>query len=559
MIDRLHYTLSADAAKTLAAAVRLLACAFACVVLIGCAKIAENAAPPLTSSHGVLRIGSFEDLDSLNPVLSDELFVTGICQFVYSGLIDYDDRGLPVPDVALALPTQANGLISRDGRRITYHLRRGVLFSDGVPLTSADVKFTYDQIMNMRNNVPYRQPYDDVTAIETPDPYTLIVHLKEPSAPFVGTFMHNGIVGAIVPKHLLGSLADLNHASFNNHPVGSGPFIVKSWQPGALLDLVANPRYWRGPPRLREIQFEIIPNQNTLLTLVRSGGIDLYFDAPESQAAALSQAPGYRVTAVANMNYEHIAFNCARPPFDDRRVRRAMAFAIDWQRLQHSAYHGIGHPGMTDISPLSWAYDPSIQDYPHDPAQARVLLDQAGWVPGPDGVRSKNGMRLSVTIASVTGVSTRAAVEALIQSDLRSIGVEVLVHNYPANLLFAPLGANGVLASGKFDLALYGWSYTVPDPDDTSTLGPGSVPPNGVNYAFYVDTRLGGWQREARMSYDIATRKRSYAMIQRRIHDEVPIYTIIWRANVDAVNIRMRNFKPAPAISDFWNSYEWEI
>ncbi len=559
MIGRLHYRISANAAKSLAAARQLLACAALCGTVIGCAKITESAAPPQTSAHGVLRIGSFEDLDSLNPVLSDELFVTGVCQFVYSGLIDYDDRGLPVPDVALAVPTQANGLISRDGRRITYHLRRGVLFSDGVPLTSADVKFTYDQIMNMRNNVPYRQPYDDVTAIDTPDPYTVIVHLKEPSAPFVGTFMHNGIVGAIVPKHLLGSLADLNHAAFNNHPVGSGPFIVKSWQPGSVLDLVANPRYWRGPPRLREIQFEIIPNQNTLLTLVRSGGIDLYFQAPESQAAALAQAPGYHVTAVANMNYEHIAFNCARPPFDDLRVRRAMAFAIDWRRLQHSAYHGIGHPGMTDISPLSWAYDPSIHDYPHDPAQARALLDQAGWVSGPDGVRTKNGTRFSVTIASVTGVSTRAAVEALIQSDLRGVGVEVLVHNYPANLLFAPLGANGILASGKFDLALYGWSYTVPDPDDTSTLGPGSLPPNGVNYAFYVDARLGEWQRDARTSYDVSTRERYYAMIQRRIHDEVPIYTIVWRANVNAVTDRLRNFKPAPAISDFWNSYEWEI
>jgi peptide/nickel transport system substrate-binding protein len=527
--------------------------------LIGCAKIAENAAPSQGSSNGVLRIGSFEDLDSLNPVLSDELFVTGVCQFVYSGLIDYDDHGNPIPDVALAVPTQANGLISRDGRRITYHLRHGVMFSDGVPLTSADVKFTYDAIMNPNNNVPYRQPYDDVTSIETPDPYTLIVHLKEPSAPFVGTFMHNGIVGAIVPKHLLGSLADLNHAAFNNHPVGSGPFIVESWQPGSMLDLVANPHYWRGPPRLREIQFQIIPNQNTLLTLVRSGGVDLYFDAPESQAAALAQAPGYHVTAVPNMNYEHIAFNCSRPPFDDRRVRQAMAFAIDWQRLQHSAYHAIGHAGMTDISPLSWAFDPSIHDYPHDPAQARALLDRAGWVVGSDGVRIKNGVRLSVTIASVTGVSTRAAVEALIQSDLRSVGVEVFVHNYPANLLFAPLGANGVLATGKFDLALYGWSYTVPDPDDTATLGPGSLPPNGVNYAFYVDPTLGEWQRDARTSYDISVRKRYYSMIQRRIHDEVPIYTIIWRANVDAVSDRMRNFKPAPAISDFWNSYEWDI
>ncbi|HKW45413.1 MAG TPA: ABC transporter substrate-binding protein, partial [Candidatus Eremiobacteraceae bacterium] len=347
MTDRLHYLVSAASAKSLAACFQMLVLAGFCAAQFGCVKVSESTAVSGAQSHGVLRIGSYEDLDSLNPVLSDELFVTGICQFIYSGLIDYDNRGLPVPDAALAVPTKVNGLISRDGQTITYHLRHGILFSDGVPLTSADVKFTYEQIMNPANNVPYRQPYDQVRSIDTPDPYTVVVHLKEPSAPFVGTFMHNGIVGAIVPKHLLGSLADLNHASFNNHPVGSGPFIVKSWQPGSLLDLTANPHYWRGPPRLHEIQFEIIPNQNTLLTLVRSGGIDLYFSAPESQAQALDAAQGFHVTAVPNMNYEHIAFNCSRPPFDDVRVRRAMAYAIDWRRLQHNAYRGIGHAGMT--------------------------------------------------------------------------------------------------------------------------------------------------------------------------------------------------------------------
>jgi ABC-type transport system substrate-binding protein len=174
-------------------------------------------------------------------------------------------------------------------------------------------------------------------------------------------------------------------------------------------------------------------------------------------------------------------------------------------------------------------------------------------------VRVKNGERLSVTFVSVTGVTTRSDVQQLVQVDLGAVGVDVQVRNYPANLLFATLGANGVLASGKFDMALYGWSYTIPDPDDTSTLGPESLPSNGVNYAFYVDRELGAWQRAARTSYDLNVRKRYYAKIQQRIHDEVPIYTIVWRANVDAISDRMRNFKPAPAISDFWNSYEWDI
>jgi peptide/nickel transport system substrate-binding protein len=250
MTDRLLYHISVPRRKTLTAALRLFVCLLACSSMAGCVKVGENVGGPTSSTSGVLRIGSSEDLDSLNPVLSDELFVTDVCQFIYSGLIDYDDRGQAVPDVALAIPTQANGLISRDGRIVTYHLRHGVKFSDGVALTSADVKFTYDQIMNPRNNVPYRQPYDDVTAIDTPDPYTVVVHLNEPSAPFVGTFMHNGIVGSIMPKHLLDTFTDLDHVDFNNHPVGSGPFVVKSWQPGSLLDLTANPLYWRGPPRL---------------------------------------------------------------------------------------------------------------------------------------------------------------------------------------------------------------------------------------------------------------------------------------------------------------------
>ena len=559
MTDRLHSLVSATRERSLGATRRLLVCVAVAALVSGCTKVTENVAEPAIATSGVLRVGSYEDLDSLNPVLSNELFVTSVCQFIYSGLIDYDDHGAPVPDVALEVPTLANGLISRDGRRITYRLRHGVLFSDGVPLTSADVKYTYDQIMNPRNNVPYRQPYDEVSSIDTPDPYTVVVHLREPSAPFVGTFMHNGVVGSILPKHLLASLGDLNHADFNNHPVGSGPFVVKAWQPGSLLDLAANPRYWRGLPKLREIKFEIIPNQNTLLTLVRSGAIDLYFDAPETQAAALKAAAGYHVTAVPTMDYEHIAFNCARPPFDDAVVRRAIAYAIDWRRLQRDAYEGIGHEGMTDVSPLSWAYDPTVRDYPHDPAKARSLLAQAGWKPGGDGVLVRDGSRFSVTIASVTGVTTRLDVEQLIQADLANVGVAVDVHNYPANLLFAPLGASGILASGKYDMALYGWSYTVPDPDDTSTLGPDSVPPNGVNYAAYVDRQLGAWQRDARMSYDPAVRKAFYEKIQRRIHDQVPIYTIVWRANVNAVSDRMRNFRPAPAISDFWNSYEWEI
>jgi len=504
-------------------------------------------------------VGSYEDLDTLNPILSIQQFVSDVSQMVYSGLIDYDDHGNAVPDVALVVPTEANGGISPDGRTITYHLRRGVKFSDGVPLTSADVKYTWQQIMNPNNNVGYRYPYDDVASIDTPDDATVVVHLKAPLAAFVTAFMCNGTLGSIVPKHLLAQYADLNHVAFNTKPIGSGPFVVERWEPGSLLTLRANPLYWRGPPKLHKILYRIIPNQNTLLMNVLAHDVDLYYDAPEVQFATLNKLNGYRVTHVPNMNYEEIVFNCARSPFTDVRVRQAVAYAIDWQVLARDVYFGLDPPGMADTPPASWAYDQSVLPYPHDLSKARALLRAAGWISDSSGAVVRNGQPLRVDMVTVAGITSRAKVEELVQQDLRAVGIALDIHNYPADLIFASYGSGGILARGQFDLALYGWTYSYPDPDDTVTLGPGDVPPHGDNYAHFVDAKIGAWQQAGQLSYDRTKRRPYYVLIQHRIHDVVPFHTIVWRSNFDAVNTDLQNFKPVPVVSDFWNSWEWQI
>ncbi|HLW38208.1 MAG TPA: peptide ABC transporter substrate-binding protein [Candidatus Eremiobacteraceae bacterium] len=534
------------------------------LTLAGCSKIQTsvgglNAGGNPWTVHGILRVGSYEDLDSLNPLLSSQSFVTDVDQMVYSGLIDYDDRANAIPDVALQVPTLENHGISADGLTVIYHLRRGVLFSDGAALTSADVKYTWQQIMNPNNNLPFRYPYDVVASIDTPDAFTVVVHLKHPLASFIGNFMRNGNVGSILPEHLLRSYADLNRIAFNTHPVGSGPFIVKRWEPGVLLDLIPNPRYWRGPPRLHEIRYQIIPSQNTLLTSVRGHDVDLYYDAPEVQYSTLKSLAGIRVTAVPNMTFEHVDFNCRRYPLSDVRIRQAIAYAIDWRKLANDVYFGLDLPGMADIPPLSWAYDQSVQPYPHDPAKARALLASAGWTAGAGGTLQRAGQPLQLGIATVSGVTSRAKAEELMQQDLRAVGIGLEIHNYPADILFATYGNNGVLARGRFDLALFAWEYTVPDPDNTLTIGPDQLPPFGENYTFFADRDIGVWQKAAQYYYRREQRRPYYVKIQQRIHDAVPIHTIVWRSNIDAVNTDLKNFKPAPAVSDFWNSYEWQI
>jgi len=528
-----------------------------------CTKVTLTGGPAAgrpAALHGVLRVGAYEDLDSLNPLVSLQSFVGDVAEMIFSGLLQYDDRGNLVPDAARAVPSHRNGGISADGRTITYHLRRNLFFSDGIPLTSADVKFTWLQIMNPRNNTPNRVPADQVVSMETPDAATVVVHLRSPSAPFVSLFLHTGAApnGAILPRHLLWRYADLNRIPFNVHPVGSGPFVVVSWEPGNRLLLRANARYWRGAPRLKEIDYRIIPNQNTLLTALRSHEIDLYYDAPETQYATLKATAGYSVTLTPGPFVEHVRFNCRRPALRDARVRQAIAYAIDWRRLVSDVYLGLDVPAMADQRPGSWAYDPTVKQYPHDLERAKRLFAQAGWRPNGVGLLEKDGELLRLTIVSVAGVSTRQKAEQVMQQDLRAVGVDLNIRNYPANEIFATYAGDGILTRGRFDLALVALNVE-PDPDDTINFGPGELPPKGQNRSFYVDAEIGRWQRAANAHYERPVRKAYYRLIQRRIHDALPIHGIVWTSTIDALSTDLHGFRPGSPVSDFWNAYEWSI
>jgi peptide/nickel transport system substrate-binding protein len=509
---------------------------------------------------GHLRIGVLRDIDSINPLLSSQAASTDLAQLIFSGLIRYDDRGEPIPDAAEAVPTRANGGISPDGKTMTYRLRKNVVFSDGVPLTARDVVFTWRAVLNPANNVPNHFPYDLAQSVIAKDPRTVVVHLREPNAAFVALFMRCGAQGAILPEHLLGAKHDLNQDPYNRQPIGSGPFVVTSYQPGSVIELARNVRWW-GPrqPALQRISYRFIPNENSLLVALRTHEIDFYYAAPEQQYRELRAIAGVRVSAKPFMSYEQVVFNTRRAPFDDVRVRQAAAYAIDWSALERSVYLSVDLPGVTDIFPLSWAFDPSVKPYAHDLGRARALLDAAGWQAGADGIRTRGGQRLTVVMRTVTGVIPRQNAEVLIQAELRDAGFDVQILNGPANLLFAAQGAGGVLAKGDFDAAIYGWTQ-VPDPaDDVQTIGPDRVPPYGVNFTGLRDPEIGRLQREGARSYERERRKPAYRALQRREHELVPFETIVWRANIDAVSNDFQGFRPAVGVSDFWNPWDWSI
>jgi peptide/nickel transport system substrate-binding protein len=538
-----------------------LACGVLAAALASCTRI-ETAAQPATShawtKPDTLRVGAYEEPDSLNPAITSMAFAGDVFQLIYNGLIRFDDRGKPVPDLALEVPSRANGGISADGKTLTYHLVPNARWQDGVPLTADDVVFTYRALMNPANNVPTRIGYDRIAKIDAPDAHTVRIVLREPYAPAIYLFKDLG-QGSIMPKHLLAEHVDLNQVPFNTNPVGSGPYRLTGWQHGSMMTFDANPEYFRGPPKIKHIVWKFIYDQNTLLAQLRTHEIDMAYALPTYLAEQVRGIEGVRIAQTSTLHWEHLVFNVRHPPLDERAVRLALAYAMDEKAIFSKIYHNLGRPWPTDQNPdYGWS-DKSLGYYPHDAKRSAALLDGAGWRLGPDGYRYKNGRRLAFSISTVAGVKAREAIEVLLQSEWRDAGVDLTVKNYPAQILFAPAAAGGMLYGGKTDAAIFTWSNSTPDPDDETYIGPDRFPPVGQNVMFFSDSRIGRDQQAALRIYEPAKRKPYYLDIQRIILDNVPEYTFDWEPEIDAVNVDLHGVRPVPVGSDFWNVADWQM
>ena len=503
-----------------------------------------------------VRIALWEEPHTLDPAISTMEFEDDVYQLEFDGLTRYDNLGHAVPDIARAVPTLANGGISHDGKTITFHLLHNVRWHDGVPLTAADVVFTWHQIMNPNNNVDSRNGYERITAIDTPDPYTVRIHLRAPYAPAVYLFVA-GAPGSIIPQHILGHYASLNQTPFDGNPVGSGPYIFRSWTRGDSMRFDANPNYFRGVPKIARVELRFIPDQNTLVNELRSHDIDLYYLVNTNQAPIVKLIPDTTFLQTSSFNSEGLEFNTERPPLDDVRVRLALCYAFDQNRIFHVVYHGLGGQGPTHIAKGLLGYDPSIHYYPYDPKKAGALLDAAGWKTGPDGTRSKNGKPLSIVISSVTGDKLREELEVILQRYWRAIGIDAGVKNYTASTFFAPASEGGPLYSGKLDIALYTGSHAYPDPDVENTLDPNHLPPNGQNTSFYRNAELGRLIRAGLLSYDPAVRIPIYRRIAHIEIDNVPDYVLSWEPQIMSANSDLHGLKPNPIDSDLWNIADW--
>jgi peptide/nickel transport system substrate-binding protein len=503
---------------------------------------------------GVVRLGEDEEPDSLNLMYSHTAASDAIACLLYSFVLRYDAQGNAIPDLATVVPTLRNGGISADGKTIVVHLRKGVVWSDGAPLTAADWLFTYRAVRDPRNAVKSTYGWDAIASAQAPDPHTILLHLKRPTVAVLGILGMGGDAYPPMPSHLFAGAPDLRESVLNERPVSSGPFVLQRWNHGTSLTFLPNRRYFRGAPQLKEVIWKVVPDVNTLFNELALHEVDVYPSVNANAVGRLPSLTGIVVKRRLVANWRHLGINVSRPQLADLRVRRAIAEAVDWKRIEQTVFHSLDQLAVSDIFPQLWAA-PSLPPYRYDPGDARRLLAAAGWRSGPDGILSKGVMAMHLTIYATTGHPENTESQVLIQAMLRDVGIDVAVRNYPGSYLFA---ADGPLYTGRYDLE---WSIETngPDPDNSGDWAGIFIPPKGANTSWLDDPIVNATSLAAASTFDPAVRKALYQREEERLRDLVPAVFFSWQTNYTGLNSDMKNYVPAAFIADTWNAWQWRI
>jgi peptide/nickel transport system substrate-binding protein len=439
----------------------------------------------------------------LNPITQPDIISRWAIELVFDGMLDVDDQLELVPALATTWET------SPDGLSLTFHLRDGVQWHDGQPLTSTDVKFTCDTIRDPETAPTVaKSDYASIAGIETPDEATVIFRLAQPDAS-----LPSKLTTGIAPRHLLEG-EDLATTSFNRQPVGTGPFRLSSWQSDQQLTFDANPGYFAGRPRLERIVWKIVPDSTSLSLQLLSGEVDAAAVSAPQDLRRVQAEPDLTVYPVLGGNVQ-ISLQLETPLFQDRRVRQALDYALDKEVMVEKLMEGAATIATSDILPNSWAYDPDANTYPYDPGAARSLLAQAGWQPGPNGVLVSHDRFLRFSLITDAGDDLNRQIALLVQQQWAQIGVEVEIVPLERNTLIFDR-----LLKGQFEAALLQSSVRA-DPDLSRRFHSRSIEA-GQNFLHYANPEVDALLDRGLVVQGRSERQAVYFEVQRLMAEDLP-------------------------------------
>ena len=413
-----------------------------------------------------------------------------------------------------------------DPRTYIFHLHNGVNFHDGRPLTSRDVKWTFDSLLQSNILSTKAAAYRFVDRIDAPDDYTIVFHMKEPFATLLWN-LSDGAMG-IVPY---GSGTEVS-----NHPIGSGPFRFVSAEPDKEVVIERNDSYWGEKPHMKKVQFAVVPDATTRALELRKGSADIGLGntLTADLVLALEREPNLQVLRGPGTVLSYLAFNVRDPILKDRRVRQAIAYAIERAPMIHYLLRDFARPAYSLLPPESWAYDADAPHYDHNPELARQLLEQAGYP-------AVNGVRFHLTIKTSTEETTRL-LAAVLQQQLREVGIALDIRTFEFATFFSDV------TRGAYQVHSLRWVGGNEDPDIFEyVFHSDKFTPHGANRTFYSNPRVDVLIDQARSEMDESTRKGLYAEIQQILAQDLPYIDLWYWDNVLVHSKRVKNLTLNPA------------
>lgn len=526
-------------------------CLLVAASLGGCGGGGDGTSRPAGGgpTNALLVVGYDREPDTMNRFATHILEDIQTC--IVEPLVVADDSMRLTPVLASEIPTLDNGgvrLRPDGGMDVTWKLRPGIRWHDGVPFTSADLQFTVAAINDPKWNPESTDGFDRITSVDTPDSLTAVVHYREHYAPYALQFVRGAL-----PKHVLEG-QDIERHAYNRNPLGTGPYRLVEWKTGEYVLLERVPTYWRGTPAIERIQFKFIPSATTRVTQLAAGEVHLIPFLPWDLKRDAARIAGVRVQQTMGNGYEHVSLNQRRvPAFGDVRVRRALWQAIDRDLLVRTVLDGLAPVVNGAIQPMSWAYA-ALDGYPHDPAHAAALLDSTGWRDtNNDGIRDRNGAPLRFTLMTSAGFVTREQVAQALQAQWKAIGIDARIELVDGTAISARWFA------GDFDAFLHWWQMPA-DPELTLFFAKDRTPPAGRNINYLVDDSLTTLLYRSDVEIDQARRRELLVAAQRRLltlAPEIPLYNT---TKLDAIPVALRGFTGNPTNSGpFWNVHAWRL
>ena len=462
------------------------------------ASCAPAPAPP-----GVITLAVLSSPNTFDPRVGTDEVSQKVYQLVYDNLLTLDEQLRVAPGLA-------TGWEQPDPLTYLVHLRQGVRFHDGHELTSADVVHTFGSLIDPEFLSPRKGAYRLLDRVEAVDRYSARFVLKEAFGSFP--------IQLVMPVVPAGAGPELRE-----HPVGTGPYRFVSFAVDDRLELSAFSGYFGGPPANNGVVLKVVPDEIMRGLELRKGTVDLVVnDLSPDIVAQLAEGGEVTIAESPGTDYAYVGFNLRDAVLKDRRVRQAIGYAIDRQAIVDHLRRGLARPAVGILPPVSWAFEPDVFQFTHDPARARTLLDAAGY-PDPDGDGPAARLALTLKVSTNEFIRLQAAV---IQQDLKAVGIALDVRSYEFATLYAD-----VLA-GNFQLFTLQW-VGVSDPDMLRRVFHSrQMPPNGFNRGYYDNPEVDHLIDAATAAATDAERRRLYGEAQKRIAEDAPYISLWYKTNV---------------------------